>query len=299
MAGKPEVLVSTDIVGIWGKLDQVWQIYAKSLPALGGEQIAIELLAWQHLIKNSAKLEKPPQLSIRGIHGPTGHFMESPGIIEKSKAIIFQNIMADLETVVKARPDLFQAGQAENYLLVHEPELKRKGKIETLAAMSYPSHILVENVLEVGSLQATVQKVAVLKEQKISAGIMIDLVHLIKEYTQSLKTLHTLEQKTFNDTWKKVLMTVEEVINQLPKSGLHIPIGINGDSLPLELMTNQHWQDLAQVIKKLGEKIQWLTIENQPTDFDLNALAVQPAMISFLADRNQRITANLAENEVI
>ncbi|MCC6711515.1 MAG: hypothetical protein IT416_04170 [Candidatus Pacebacteria bacterium] len=299
MAKKPEVLVSTDIVGIWGNFDQLWQIYAQSLSALGGEKIAIEMLAWQHLIKNSSKLEKHPQLSIRGIHGPTGHFMAAPGIIEKAKAIFFQNIMADLETVVKARPDLFQAGQADNYLLVHEPELRRKGRIETLVSMNYPGHILVENVLDVGSLQATSEKVKVLRDQKVSAGIMIDLVHLIKEYTQSLKTLHTLDQKTFNETWLRVLKTVEVTINQLPKSGLHIPIGINGDSLPLELMTKQHWRDLAQVIKKLGEKIHWLTIENQPTDFDLNAFVVQPSMISFLADRNQKITADLAENEVI
>jgi hypothetical protein len=58
MAKKPEVLVSTDIVGIWGNFDQLWQIYAQSLPALGGKKIAIEMLAWQHLIKNSSKLEK-------------------------------------------------------------------------------------------------------------------------------------------------------------------------------------------------------------------------------------------------
>jgi len=38
MAKKPEVLVSTDIVGIWGNFDQLWQIYAQSLPALGGKK---------------------------------------------------------------------------------------------------------------------------------------------------------------------------------------------------------------------------------------------------------------------
>jgi len=295
---KPEVLVSSDIVGIWGNFDQLARIYAQSLPVLGEETIAIEMLGWKHLI-NQAKEKTNPLLSIRGIHGPVGGPEAAVSKLEKFKAAVFDQLMAGLEPVVKVRPELFQAGKSRNYLLVHEPELKRTGRIQTLVSMEYPGHILVENVLDVGSLEATVRQVKALQAEKVSAGIMIDLVHALKEYTQSLKTLHGLDQHTFDENWKKVLTNIYQVISQLPGSGLHIPVGVNGDSLPLEIMTKQHWQDLAQVIKSLGENLEWLTIENQPADFDLDVFLIREKTLLMLAERNYQITSMLAENEEI
>jgi hypothetical protein len=295
---KPEVLVSSDAVGIFGNLEQLSQIYSKALPLLGTDQLAIEMLAWRHtLIRNKFShplntQEKP--VSIRGVHGPVGPTLEAPTFIEGIKTFGSNVVMADLMPALLARPDLFEPGKSGNYFLVHEPELRRKGSFEKLQAQN-SGHILVENVLTPGSLAETVVGVEKLKAAGISAGIMIDLVHALKEYTQSIKTLHTLSQEQFNTVWKKVLSDSEKIMEKLPRSGFHIPIGVNGDSLPLELMQSHHWKDLAQLIQILGLNIEWLTIENQQH----HALRIAQKNIPTVAERNYAVLSLLAENEVI
>lgn len=295
---KPEVLVSTDAVGIFGNLQQLAEIYSKALPVLGVDQLAIEMLAWRHTIALQ-KLSKPlntqeKPVSVRSVHGPLGPVSEAASFLEVINIAQINVVMADLMPALLARPDLFEAGKSGNYFLVHEPELRRKGSFEALKAQN-TGHILVENVLTPGSLAQTVAGVEKLKAAGVSAGIMIDLVHAIKEYTQSLKTLHTLSPEKFNAVWKKVLSDSEKIMEKLPRSGFHIPIGVNGDSLPIELMEPKHWHDLAQLIQILGLNVEWLTIENQQH----HALRITKKDIPVVTERNYAVLSTLAENEVI
>lgn len=295
---KPEVLVSSDAVGILGSLQQLAEIYSKALPLLGADKLAIEMLAWRHtiaLLKPSKPLntqEKP--VFVRGVHGPLGSVSEAASVLEFINIGQINMVMADLMPALLARPDLFETGKSGNYFLVHEPELRRKGSFEALQSQN-TGHILVENVLTPGSLAATIAGVEKLKAAGISAGIMLDLVHAIKEYTQSLETLHTLGQEQFNAAWKKVLSDAEKIMEKLPRSGFHIPIGVNGDSLPLELMGPKHWHDLAQLIQILGLNVEWLTIENQQE----HKLRMKEKDIPAITERNYAVLSTLAEHEVI
>jgi hypothetical protein len=141
----------------------------------------------------------------------------------------------------------------------------------------------------------TIARVQALKEQGFAAGIMLDLVHLIKEITGATKTLHALSQAQFDQVWQVVITQVGQVMTLLPGSGLHIPIGVNGDSLPLELMSASHWQELGQTIKAAGKNIKWLTIENQ----QYNIIRIRHEAIAPLAVRNQQVLSMLAEHGVI
>ncbi len=70
---------------------------------------------------------------------------------------------------------------------------------------------------------------------------------------------------------------------------------MNGDSLPLEIMSNHHWRDFAWLIKNLNENIWWLTLENQQSE----TVRIREKSIPQVAERNKKITAMLAENEVL
>jgi len=60
-------------------------------------------------------------------------------------------------------------------------------------------------------------------------------------------------------------------------------------------MNKAHWQDLAQVIKQLGDKLKWITLENQQH----NLVKIKVEEFVPLAIRNQLVIGQLAENEVI
>lgn len=286
---KPELLVSTDIVGAFGNPNWAKKLYPFFAQ---NEQLSVELLAWKYLAQYPDLIEKS-KLSVVGIHGPTGSPKDAPSLIEKSKAIIIDQLTADLELALSARPELFDH-RKRNYFLVHEPELRTKEKVSLIAQQPIQTHVLVENVLDIGSLDKTVEKIKLLQHHDVSAGIMLDLVHLLKELTQSLITLQTLDAKVFGQVWRIALAKIQTTISGLPRSGLHIPIGENGDSLPLHLMTDHHWQDLAQVIGSLGENIQWLVFENQQK----KALVTHPKDFDQIAERNKRITGQIAENGI-
>lgn len=285
---KPEILVSTDAVGILGNPNRIQDIY----PFMTDEQdkLAIELLAWRYLMMNPGIINQET-LSVIGIHGPGGSSKHVPGTIEQCKTILMNWWLGSLKSVVEKRGELFDPSR-NNYLLVHEPELRNPQSIALLQDVQ--DHILVENVPYPNSIKETVDKIALLQEQGLSTGVMVDLVHLIKEITNSIATLQDLDQNIFDQAWKESMAQTHKAISQLPASGIHIPIGENGDSIPLKLMGNHHWQDLAQLIEDLGEKIQWLVFENQQPQF----LVTPNSQMSALAERNKKIIGQIKENNV-
>lgn len=258
---KPQVLVSSDAVGVFGDLQALAQIYQLCLPLLGVDQLAIELLSWQHVVSDAQTVEKTKlPVQIQAIHGPMISPEGSPTLIEAAKAILISQVMAEIAHAIESFPHYIAENQRAHYFLLHEPDLRNATIQAAVQQLPPATSVLVENVLEKGSLQKTINRVHSLKEQGVNAGIMLDLVHLIKEITGATKTLHALSQAQFDQIWKSVVQHVAQTMTLLPGSGLHIPIGVNGDSLPLELMSDHHWRELAAVIKNTGTNIKWLTL---------------------------------------
>lgn len=295
---KPQVLVSSDVAGIFGKLGDVLLVYALCLPMLGTEQLAVEMIAWQHLISDieDKKWQTQEKVSVAAMHGPMLNSDGSPTLLENLKMLLAAQIMAEIPSAIESFPQIVDAkSQVPPYFLLHEPDLRPAPHADWLRCLPPNTTVLVENVLERGSLKKTIARVQTLKQQGLPAGIMFDLVHYIKEQTQAINTLQTLTQTQFDQTWTKTIEEILQTIEQLPGSGLHLPIGVNGDSLPLHLMNKKHWQELAQVIRQLGSKIKWITLENQQH----NLVKIKGAELAPLAIRNQHVLGELAENGVI
>ncbi len=209
---KAEILVSSDVVGVFGDLDQLYRVYASCLPFLGGEQVALEMIAWKHLLLNKNK-KVDERVSTRGIHGPIGDPDPSTTLLEKSKYLVFEQLLAKLKPILDAQQKFLEPGQAPNYLLVHESELKSNQKIQTIIDQAQKPHILVENVTSPGSLARTVHLVETLRSAGVQAGVMFDLVHILKEITGAEETLHRLDQKTFNAAWQIALTKATQTIS--------------------------------------------------------------------------------------
>lgn len=293
---KPQVLVSSDAVGVFGSLQSLLEIYRLCLPILQVEQLPIELLSWQVVMSDARTVNKQQlPVQVQAIHGPMISPQGSPTLVEAAKAIVISQVMSEIATAIEGFPAYIAENNQAHYFLLHEPDLRDESVQASLKQLPPGTSILVENVLEKGSLQKTIARAQALKEQGFNAGIMLDLVHLIKEITGATKTLHTLSQAQFDQVWKIVITQVGKTMTLLPGSGLHIPIGVNGDSLPLELMSAVHWQELGQAIKAAGKNIKWLTIENQQH----NIIRIRHEAIAPLAVRNQRVLSTLAEHGVI
>jgi hypothetical protein len=292
---KPKVLVSTDIGGLVSDLSVVEKVYAAALPALQGQLLA-EVIAWRHL---SEKAVKNAPFKTTGIHGQVGIPSHEPGI-EKPIMWTTGHLMQSTKDLIQLPEDHPLAAESQ-YLLIHEPEADREDSIIYLQRYSEkPSrkHVLIENILRPGSLKKAKLHVYEIDAVGGSAGMMIDLVHLMKEIIgeeSAFANLKDLGQHQFDSTWKKTLELTRDMLGQIARSGIHLPIGVNSDSLPIAKMRKHHWQDLATLLKETRENVEWIVLENQQA----NPLFTSKREIPKIADRNQRIASMLAEYGVI
>jgi len=216
---KPRVLVSSDIVGALGSLSDLLLAYSLCLPLLGPDQLAVEIIAWQHLISDAAdkKWRAQEKVSVGAIHGPMLTYEGAPTFVEAGKTVLISQLMAAIPNAVEFFPQIVdENSQVPPYFLLHEPDLRKAEHASWLAHLPSGTTILVENVLERGSLAKTINRVQKLKEQGLLTGIMFDLVHHIKERTQSIKTLQTLTQEQFNSAFSTTLEEILKPFNFCP-----------------------------------------------------------------------------------
>lgn len=292
---KPKVLLSTDIAGFASNFSVMEKLYAAALPALSN-QLLVEMIAWGHLTKKA--ITQAPFKTV-GIHGQVGLPSHEPRI-ERPILWVTSKLMKSTKELTQLPEDHPLMAESD-YLLIHEPEADREGTTLMLQQFSEkPSgkHVLIENILRPGSLKKAKLHVYEIDTVNGSAGLMIDLVHLMKEVIgeqSAFANLKDLSQRQFDEAWKKTLELTRDMLGQIARSGLHLPIGVNSDSLPVTKMRKHHWQDLAVLLKEARHNVEWIVLENQQS----NPALILSRDIPQIADRNERITKMLAEYEVI
>ncbi len=247
-----EILVSTDVVGFFGSPRDLDKVYAKTKEILRncGRDFNLEVIGWRHRYKKYLSKAGGLGYKVIGLHGRMGQ-------IPTHKLKMKMVLRAMNETLIST-PLLTKININNGYVLVHESEVNQNRK--KFSKLNFSSLLMVENNPVGGSFPKTVEAVKFLNKKGIRSGIMIDLVHLIKErYKES--NLNKLDN--FSKCFEKTIKYVGEKINNSEIVGFHVPIGDNHDSLPKEIMKKSDWMLLAQLIDSLGKKCKFVVLENQ------------------------------------
>lgn len=268
----------------------VAQAYADSARALAeiDQPLNTEVLAFRHNFDQFATQLKRFGFCPVGVHGSSGPAVAEHDWVEKLKAPIFTRLFLPTAELVRS-PHLPNNG----YLLLHETELNNPAAKAAVLTHPPDTLLVLENVVYPGSLSKTVDKIQELQELEINTGLMLDLLHLAKE-------LGTVEQgmdkKAFSAIWNQVIAQADRVLSRVKVAGLHIPVGPNGDSLPLAVMGADQWRMLAGVISHHRNTIRFLTLENQQKGLQLR---LAQSAIPELNRRNGRIVSSLIETGVL
>lgn len=282
------LLFSTDIAGIFALNPQLFYQLVQTLSADCCHIDGVEFLPFRFSYHRVQQALNKFNIPIVGIHGPVAWNTPDRSFFEKIYLSPFSGIMPSVKTTLRLTAKI-----KPSYLLFHEPDLDQCCFAQQLASYlkqeSTPT-ILLENVYRPNSLQISVNKAKRLFNQT-QAGIMIDLVHLLNEVMESFSYFSNyhrqINPKNIDEYWLKMLISMDKALSQIPIAGLHIPIGTNRDSLPWELITTQHWQQLAELLDKHQNQLIALTLENQhlETTFSMNKKQLQ----TIIKDKKKKI----------
>jgi len=258
------LLLSTDIIGILALQPQLFYQLYQTLVADCCPIDGVEFLPFRFNHQRIRQALKKFNIPIIGIHGPLAWNTPDKNTFEKVYATLFTNVMPSVNTTFK-----ITAQTKPSYLLFHEPNLGKccfSRQLNSYLKQENTPTILLENVYRPGSLRISVNQAKKLLNQT-QAGIMIDLVHLLMEVMESFNFFsdyrRQLNSKNMTNYWHKMLWSMDKALEQIPVAGLHIPIGTNRDSLPWELITNEHWRQLAKLLDKHQDRLITFTLENQ------------------------------------
>lgn len=258
------LLLSTDIAGIFATQPQLFYQLMQTLSAdccpIDGVEFLPFRFSYQRMQQALSKFKVP----IVGIHGPVAWNTPDRNLLEKSYVALFSHVMPSLKSAFKLTTQT-----QPNYLLFHEPDLDQccfNRQLQDYLKQENTPTILLENVYRPNSLEISVNSAQKLLNQT-QAGVMIDLVHLLREVMGVFSSFsnyhHRLNTNNIDDYWLKMLWAMDKALEQIPVAGLHIPIGTNHDSLPWKLISDKHWRQLAKLLDKHNDRLIALTLENQ------------------------------------
>jgi hypothetical protein len=90
---------------------------------------------------------------VQAIHGPMISPQGSPTLVEAAKAVVISQVMSEIATAIEGFPAYVAENNQAHYFLLHEPDLRDESVQVNLKQLPPGTSILVENVLEKGSLQ--------------------------------------------------------------------------------------------------------------------------------------------------
>lgn len=292
MSARPEILFSTDIAGLTAHPDAIASVYDDSLAQLatiGHDQPQVELIAWRHNYQTFIHQAQQHGYQVHGLHGSIGHPPKESSFSDKGMFTLFRSLIAPTDQLIPVTVDLNLG-----YLLVHESEINgRLPAAQLFPSSSTPPYLFLENNPWPGSLDRALTKVHQLRSEQAPSGIMVDLLHLLKESPHySSRTT----PQVFDPLWDQALTHAAQTLDQSPIAAIHLPIGLNDDSLPVYLMKPYHWEDLAALIQNFSDRIYSITLENQhqQTQFSLSS-----SMAKKLAWRNTQIIRRLIQTGVL
>lgn len=275
-----EILVSTDVLGFFGGPKDLSKAYGLTKKILESKGLAfnLEIIGWKHVFKQFLKLEKIYDYKVLGVHGKMGNFP-----LANIKARIIVKAMND--SLIDNR-QLTEINIEKGYVLIHESE------VENYDYKECSSILMVENNPSSGSLGRTAKYVKALNKS-FKTGIMVDLVHTIKEKYQ-VKDLDDIEN--FSECFLGRLTEIREVTEDIELVGFHVSIGDNHDSLPINKMGKNDWMKFAELLKYLGSRCQYLVLENQ---YNLSKYFLFNKDSDYISTNTARIIEILADCEVI
>lgn len=290
---KEIVSVSTDIAGLLGKPKDVIEAYSDCRRIV---DFGFEVICWRGINVNYFDKVRNLGIQVNGLHGPVSATNElySGSWTNNIKGRIVDGLMVGAERL----PELSKASQAD-YILIHQRLVDSPEGVSYVEGISHgfcqDTVLMIENVSNSGSIEKTVTAVEQLSERGVRVGLMVDLVHLLKDLANSGDNISVFETDRH---WGEVLSVVGDVAGRVEILGFHIPVGLNqSDSLPVEAMNRRLWIEFAELLAECP-KVRFKTIENQRPNTRTPFLISRQEM-KMLKERNYRLLSQLKEAGVI
>lgn len=291
---KEFVSVSSDIAGIFGRPRDVAEVYSDCQKIA---DFGLEVICWRGISTNYFDDVMSLGLRVNGLHGPVSAVRESysgSSLANRIKGRVVDGLMVGTNRL----PELSMASRT-SYVLIHQRLVDSPESVSHIAETTHGFYkdtiLMIENVSNRGSIDKTVAAVEQLSEKGVNAGVMIDLVHLLKDIANSSDNLSSSETQKH---WSRALSTIGNVAGRVRTLGFHIPIGLNqSDSLPIETMNRQLWVQFAELLAECPG-VRFKTIENQRPNARTPFLISRQEM-TILKERNYRLLSQLKETGVI
>lgn len=265
------LIFSTDLTGILAKKPELYYQLIQTLSVDCCPIDGVELVPFRFSYKRVIGQLKKYQLPVIGIHGPPAWNIPTRRKRDNLIAALFASITPSLSQTFRLNQQL-----VPRYFLLHEPDLDQpiicqqvhqhfKNWSETQPHQDRPC-LMIENVYREESLQKTIEKVKCFQGQ-FRSGLMLDLAHLLHQVTGLTRPftsfLRVLNSENIDHYWQQLLQETDRALNQVSLAGLHLPLGLTSDGLPFQLLEEEHWLQLADLIDQQQKKLMTLVIENQ------------------------------------
>lgn len=271
---KTEVAVSSDIIGIWGKVEDLKFIY-------GDFTDKLELIGWSFTLDSHLQEAKQLGYRIINIHGRLTSYY-SPEPIQRKIPVLLGSYL------IASTPRLVKEYSRDHDILLHAPVIHDPRNLRCLISNKDKIKFLwMENDNNglFGAIEA-IELTRKLRAHGVNTGLNFDLSHFIGP--------HSLRGSAFPGQWKKTIIYIHEhILNLTDLKGetiplsFHFPIGTNPfDTLPvIPDMTIDMLRELADILK--SGRIQRLVIENQLSR--LNLIKINRNNLGEIKERTMKI----------
>lgn len=279
---KPQYLVSTDSIGFFGRPDQfikLWQEYFDNKTLDGVEVIAFKP---QLRLEKLVFILKKNNIPVLSFHGKTGG-EERLGLSSRIIMTLINMLILDINKITDNFPKV--------EFLSHTHYFEKK-IIQQNILNQKPKKFWIENHSRgKEGVEDGIKEVLFYRRNNINALGMFDVYH----YISQMKTKNILENWSTIVSQIKYFFKKKDTNSKRLFVGVHFPIGSRlGDSLPIDLMSNDMLKLFADKIIPLVERV---VFENQQT---LPGLFFSTSkMIEKQKARNIRIIERLKKTGII
>jgi hypothetical protein len=267
----PEIVISTDIVGMFGKISNLDKLYGPNFRKL-------EMIGWNITLDKHIKEAKSQNYEILSIHGR----LSSISAPESHGNRVFNNL-ANL--AIKSTNALINYS-SEYDILLHSATLYGKKDMSSIIVNKKKiKFIWVENHFAgENGISDALKYIHELKNQGINCGLVFDFAHFIGQENITLPN--------FEKYWNNALLNLSKISELDITLTIHFPVGLNShDALPvLDKMSVSMISDFTKIA--YSGKIQRIVIENQSKGL-LDHFLLNAKSIEFLSERNKRIMQKL------
>lgn len=237
----PEIVISTDILGMFGKIADLNILYGTKFKKL-------ELIGWNLTLDRHIKEAEEQGYEIASIHGQLVSAKSPEPFLTKIYMLL-------IDLLLKPTPKLVNYGKRFD-LLFHAANINDHNR-QIIINNKNLHQIWIEN--HYVGLEGTEHAMRIINELRsygVNAGLTFDLTHFIGPAN--------LVHKDFHVSWLKLLRFITTTLfkTQYPVR-LHFPVGtVYEDALPIEdRLINTMLKDFANLIK--DSPIKRLIIENK------------------------------------